>query len=258
VTTQTARPGRADLAIRRFSTRALLVVWWIAAAASFTHIRDLAAAHGQDGWVAWAIAISLELVVAMAALEILRDSRAGHRSVAPWLVLLTGAGLVLATNLAGAERTPWGWVLAGWPAAASMAATKLFVRRLRHAAEDDDSAQQQPFPASWLDREKPSAPSATASLNGVDPMLHLPPGPARLADSDPADLARLRDHARRLYVESVAGGAPLTGAQLGAACGMGARWGRQRIAEARHAGAEVQSRDGWTIDHQMRRGHNAN
>lgn len=113
------------MAIRRFSTLALLVVWWIAAAASFTHIRDLAAAHQQDGWVAWAIAISLELVVAMAALEILRDSRVGHRSIAPWLVLLTGAGLVPATNLASAEPAPWGWVLAGWPPVASMAATKI-------------------------------------------------------------------------------------------------------------------------------------
>jgi hypothetical protein len=245
------------MAIRRFSTLALLVVWWIAAAASFTHIRDLAAAHQQDGWVAWAIAISLELVVAMAALEILRDSRVGHRSIAPWLVLLTGAGLVLATNLASAEPAPWGWVLAGWPAVASMAATKLFVRRLRHAAEDDDASLQPPFPASWLGRE-PSVPAASASLNGVDPPLRLPPGPDRQADSDPADLARLRDHARKLYIESVAGGVPLTGAQLGAACGMGARWGRQRIAEARRGESEVRSRDGRTIDHQMRRGHNAN
>jgi len=101
------------------------------------------------------------------ALEILRDSRAGHRSVAPWLVLLIGAGLVLATNLASAEPTPWGWVLAGWPAVASMAATKLFVRRLRHAAEDDDAAVGPRFPPSWVDGEHSAAQAA--ALTGADP-----------------------------------------------------------------------------------------
>jgi len=124
-----------DRVIRWFATLALLIVGGISAAGSFTHIRDMAASHGQDGWVSWAIAVSMELVVGMAALEILRDSRAGRHAGMPWLILLSGAALVLATNLATAERSPWGWILAGWPAVASMSATKLFVRRLRHAAE---------------------------------------------------------------------------------------------------------------------------
>lgn len=246
--TAASAPGRADRAIRRFSTFSLLVVWAIAAAASFTHIRELAAAHGQVGWVAWAIAISLELVVGLAALEILRDSRTGHRSAVPWLVLLVGAGLVLATNLASAEQTPWGWVLAGWPAMASMAATKLFVRRLRHAAEDDDAALQPSYSATWPAGQY-SAAARGASLNGGNQTLRLPdgiarqdeptgagdsiPGSSRLGDS--TELASLRERARQLYTESLAGGAPLTGDELGRVCGMGARWGRQRIAEAKRS-----------------------
>jgi hypothetical protein len=250
----------ADAAIRRFSTAALATVWAIAAAASFSHVRQLAQAHGQSGWVAWAIAVSLELVVGMAALEILRDSRAGHPSIAPWLVLLAGAGLVLATNLATAPPTAWGWILAGWPATASMAATKLFVRRLGHAAEDQDRrhATSQPVDLASLaaavpalgrsgmpgsdEERQPGAlsPCREGQLDHArDDSEEARPGSARrrrcAGADDPAELAARREHARRLYLDSASRGTPMTGKQLAAACNMSPRWARARIAEARQA-----------------------
>lgn len=250
--------GPADRAIRRFSTLALATVWGIAAAASFTHIRQLAEANGQHGWVAWAIAVSLELVVAMAALEILRDSRTGHPSRAPWLVLLAGAGLVLATNLATAPATPWGWMLAGWPATASMAATKLFVRRLGHAAEDYDrrvatsvtwhgtAATTTPgvdVPAVARSRHVPQPePGAMPRSSGHASASARQTGKGQQEDKAGAALAAersaLRDHARRRYRDSAARGTPLTGKQLAAHCGMSARWARARIAEERHASCD--------------------
>jgi hypothetical protein len=289
--------GGTDRVIRWFSTIALLVVWSISAGASFTHIRDLAV-HGQRGWVAWAVAVSMELVVGMAALEILRDSRTGHRSGVPWLVLVAGAGLVLATNVASAEPSVWGWVLAGWPAAASMAATKLLVRRLGHSAEAEDrrlsviGATRIPWSAAGAPAPKPfelqAVPLAgertrrpvSGSVSDVAAGAAHAPGPvspdrvgrinrpalavARRRADRPAGAGgqsaqprrpgrtaetRLRaaptgkpgsaggpvprEKARRLYSESLQRGTPLTGAEVGAACGMGERWGRQRIGDNR-------------------------
>src|SRR5437660_10074878 len=49
----------------------------LAGAASFTHVRDLAKHHGQGGWIAWAVAVSIELMAVTAALEIRRTRRTG-------------------------------------------------------------------------------------------------------------------------------------------------------------------------------------
>ena len=40
----------------------MLAIGVAAGAASFTHVHDVAAAHGQDGWLAWADAVVLELM----------------------------------------------------------------------------------------------------------------------------------------------------------------------------------------------------
>lgn len=273
--------GRApDRVIRWFATLALLVVGGISAAGSFTHIQRMAAGHGQDGWVSWAIAVSMELVVGMAALEILRDSRAGRHAGMPWLILLSGAALVLATNLATAERSPWGWILAGWPAVASMSATKLFVRRLRHAAEDVERPRTGVLPpyrraTATVPRRQPLIPLRAVPLLAPDHLRRgtgtrhsvrhdipraasahavtarrtrhaprkrpssnraTPVGNKRHVRSGAArqvGLAELRERGRRLYAQSLSRGTPMTGDEIGAACGLGARWGRQRIKEVR-------------------------
>ena len=45
----------------------VLVLASIAAAGSFTHIRQTANQHGQHGWMAWAIAVCIDLTCVMAA-----------------------------------------------------------------------------------------------------------------------------------------------------------------------------------------------
>jgi Replication initiator protein, pSAM2/Protein of unknown function (DUF2637) len=52
----------------------LTVIAAIAGAASFTHIHDTAAEHGQSGWMAWAIAVCIDLLAVVAAREIQRDA----------------------------------------------------------------------------------------------------------------------------------------------------------------------------------------
>jgi hypothetical protein len=115
----------------------LTVIAGIAGAASFTHIHDTAAEHGQAGWMAWAIAVCIDLLAVMAAREIQRDMRAGRRCTWPVLVLSIGAILSLAANLAQAEPSPWGRIVAGTPAGAFLVAISMVERRARtnHAAQ---------------------------------------------------------------------------------------------------------------------------
>ncbi|MFC9973484.1 DUF2637 domain-containing protein [Spirillospora sp. NPDC127200] len=125
----------------------VLVLSVIAAAGSFTHIRATAVEHGQGGWMAWAVAVCIDLTCVMAARERQRDKRTGRRSSGPsWptLVLVGGILLSLAANLAQAEPTVWGWVVAGTPAAAFLVAVSMLERRAGLAGED----RPEPSPAS--------------------------------------------------------------------------------------------------------------
>ena len=59
--------GRRLLAVADALPVTVLAV--IAGAASFTHIRDTAAQHGQTGPMSWAVAVSIDLTCVIAARE---------------------------------------------------------------------------------------------------------------------------------------------------------------------------------------------
>ncbi|MFF5207800.1 DUF2637 domain-containing protein [Streptosporangium sp. NPDC000396] len=114
-------------------TGPILVLAAIAGAGSFTHIRDTAAEHGQDGWMAWAVAVCVDLTCVMAARERQRDKHTGRTSDGPisWptLVLVFGIVLSLAANLNQADPSPWGWITAATPAGAFLIAVSMLERR---------------------------------------------------------------------------------------------------------------------------------
>jgi hypothetical protein len=104
----------------------------IAGAGSFTHIRDTAAQHGQHGPMSWAIAVCIDLTCVMAARERQRDKQ--HAIPArqlswPTIVLAGGVGLSLAANLAQAQPTAWGRVMAAVPPGAFLVAVSMIERR---------------------------------------------------------------------------------------------------------------------------------
>ncbi|WP_067466219.1 DUF2637 domain-containing protein [Actinomadura macra] len=110
----------------------VLVLASIAAAGSFSHIRDTATGHGQDGWMAWAIAVCIDLTCVMAARERQRDKRTRRETARlswPTLVLVGGILLSLAANLAQADPSVWGWVMAATPAGAFLVAVSMLERR---------------------------------------------------------------------------------------------------------------------------------
>ncbi|WP_371782867.1 DUF2637 domain-containing protein [Streptosporangium subroseum] len=111
----------------------ILVLAAIAGAGSFTHIRDTATEHGQSGWMAWAIAVCVDLTCVMAARERQRDTKTGRVRDGwiswPTLVLVAGIVLSLAANLNQADPTAWGWITAATPAGAFLIAVSMLERR---------------------------------------------------------------------------------------------------------------------------------
>jgi amino acid transporter len=102
----------------------------IAGAGSFTHICDTAARHGQHGPMSWAIAVSVDLTCVMAARERQRDKRlaiAARRLSWPVLVLAGGVLLSLSADLAQAQPTAWGQVMAAVPCAAFLVISRRVV-----------------------------------------------------------------------------------------------------------------------------------
>src|SRR5690348_12269043 len=114
----------------------VVVLAVIAAVGSFDHISKLAAKHGQSNWRSWAVAVCIDLMCVMAANEIRRDKRTGRprRDLISWpsLVLAGGIVLTLGANLAEAERSPWGWIVAATPAGAFLIAMSMLERRAGH------------------------------------------------------------------------------------------------------------------------------
>jgi hypothetical protein len=121
----------------------VLILAAIAAAGSFTHIRQTAAEHGQHGWMSWATAVCIDLTCVMAARERQRDKRTGRttRSLSwPTTVLCGGILLSLAANLAQAEPSLWGWLSAATPAGAFLVAVSMLERRVGAARRQSSPA----------------------------------------------------------------------------------------------------------------------
>jgi hypothetical protein len=123
--------GRRLLAVADALPVTVLAV--IAGAGSFTHIRDTAAQHGQHGLMASAVAVCIDLTCVMAARERQRDKQNGIRARRlswPTVVLAGGVLLMsLAANLAQAQPTAWGRIVAAVPPAAFLVAVSMIERR---------------------------------------------------------------------------------------------------------------------------------
>ncbi|TYB53442.1 DUF2637 domain-containing protein [Nonomuraea sp. PA05] len=176
-------------------TGPVLVLALIAGAGSFTHIRDTASEHGQSGWMAWAIAVCIDLTCVMAARERQRDKKTGRqqRGLTSWPVLVLTGGIVLslAANLQQADPTVWGWITAATPAAAFLVAVSMLERRTSG-----------PRPASSPEIFEPSSTDVPADD---------PPALAPAENDRPGPSPALIDYARRVADEHHARhGKPIT------------------------------------------------
>ncbi|MFF5177776.1 DUF2637 domain-containing protein [Micromonospora sp. NPDC000316] len=118
----------------------MLAIGGAAGAASFTHVHNVAAAHGQPGWLAWADAIVLELMSIASGLELRRRKRAHTSTVFPATVLACAVTLSLAAQVVEAEPSVIGWVAAAVPALGFLVMVKIALGRTSTATPAPDAA----------------------------------------------------------------------------------------------------------------------
>ena len=134
-------PERADRWISRTATATVAGLAGIAGAISYSHMRQLAAAHGDTGWHAPAFPLSVDAVEIVASLVLLADRRAARRSGwLPWAALAIGTAASLAANIATAGHGTVSRVIAGWPAVALLIAVKLLSGIFGHRGPSAGSA----------------------------------------------------------------------------------------------------------------------
>lgn len=127
----------------RLQVGILLFIGLVAGAASFTHVHNVAAAHGQPGWLAWADAVVLELMSIATGLEIRRRARAGRRAGFVGVVLVVAVLLSLAAQVVEAEPSVVGWLAAALPALGFLACVKIVMSCAATTVHEGQSKAQE-------------------------------------------------------------------------------------------------------------------
>jgi hypothetical protein len=117
--------------VRVLTVAAVVVVAAVAAVASYAHTRALALSAGE-GWRADLLPLSVDGLLVAASLVLLVRRRAGlPAGWLPWFGLALGVATSLAANVAAADPTILGRVVAAWPPLAFAVAFELLVIVLR-------------------------------------------------------------------------------------------------------------------------------
>ena len=219
----------ADRWIRWTTIGCVALLALIAGTVSYLHMHMLVARHGQPGWVAALTPLSVDGMIVAASTTLLADSRSGRTGgVLPWVLLVAGSVASLAANVAVAEPTLIGRVIAAWPSFALTASYELLTRQVRRGAAGQDAQHQR------LPKPKPARP-ATAG-HGPVPGLRVV-GPDRAGQGNLHGGGELRRQAWEWALANRAEDGTLpSGEAIAHAHGRQARWGRL-VKNAGQAGA---------------------
>jgi Protein of unknown function (DUF2637) len=129
------RLAPADRWIRATTTASVVLLAGIAAVVSYRHMHTLTLAHGESRWTAALIPLSVDGMIIASSMTLLADSRTGQPGgVLPWALLTAGSVASLTANVAVAQPTVYGRMIAAWPSFALIGAYELLMRQIRHAA----------------------------------------------------------------------------------------------------------------------------
>ncbi|MFD7700354.1 DUF2637 domain-containing protein [Streptomyces caelestis] len=167
---------------------AVIVQAVIAGALSFSHLHDLAAAAGQDGWKAWAYPVSVDLLLVAAWRRMRQQQRAGQAAGGPRLWFLVALAASLGANVATAglldlDDVP-AWLrvtVAGWPAVAFFGGTLL--AHAPHAPETPTAPV--PSVADVPVEPRPVSSAADRPDREALPASSADPGPAPEPTAEP-------------------------------------------------------------------------
>jgi Protein of unknown function (DUF2637) len=134
----------ANPAIARTTTLAVLAVALVAAIASYDHQRLLADMAGEE-WRAWLLPISVDGLILTASRTMLTRQRSGRSAGwLAWTAMLAGLTASLAANVAGAEPTLVGRLVAAWPPVALLLAYELLMQQVRANSRRDTAGRTSP------------------------------------------------------------------------------------------------------------------
>lgn len=192
----------------------------IAGTVSYLHMHLLVAMHGQPGWVAALTPLSVDGMIVAASTTVLADSRSGGKGgVLPWALLIAGSVASLAANVAVAEPSLIGRVIAAWPSFALTASYELLTRQVRCSSVGVGSQGRQPH----RPRTAPAVftkPVLAAELRLVRPRKLDKPS------RTPAGIDLQCRAWQWALAHRAADGSLPSGSAIGAAHGRHERWGR--------------------------------
>jgi hypothetical protein len=137
-----AQFGGTDRAIRRTTTLSVIVLAVIAALVSYKHMFLLVRRYGESSWTAALLPVSVDGMIAVSSMSLLLDSRHGRRSGAlPWTLLIIGSAASLAANVAVAEPSAVGQLIAGWPSCALIGSYEQLASSVAASAGGDWSSR---------------------------------------------------------------------------------------------------------------------
>jgi hypothetical protein len=172
--------GRADRWIRRTTIGCVGLLALIAGTVSYLHMHLLVELHGQPGWVAALTPLSADGMIVAASTTLLAVSRTGNRGgFLPWGLLVVASAASLAANVAVAEATATGRVIAAWPSFSLIAAYELLMRQVRRAAEASTSRPRRQLSRSAATATAAAAVAAesAATSRRAGRAVATPPGP---------------------------------------------------------------------------------
>lgn len=175
----------ADRRIRYTTLAGVLLVALVAAVVSFRHMHELCLRHGEDHLAAVLIPLAVDGTIVVASMSILLANRYGSRGgMLAWTLLVVGSLASLGANIAVAEPSLIGRIIAAWPSAALIGSYELLMSQVRRLSASSNS---------WEGHEEmPSAGVPEVSEPGSSGVGDFvpPPTQARLQDRDIAAFHR--------------------------------------------------------------------
>lgn len=166
----TLRTWLARLTPRRASVLAVAVVAGVAAVVSYAHMKQLADTAGE-GWRSHLLPLSVDGLLIAAAMSMVVARLHNHRpSTLAWFALVLGILASLAANVAAAEPTWVGRLVAAWSPVALALSFELLMQQIRRTPSRDTASAT---------KEAAGAPSTEPAAAPHDTERDAQPAPAR-------------------------------------------------------------------------------
>lgn len=264
MSTHTPISARLARRVRATTTAAVATVAAVAAAVSYAHMHELAAASGEE-WRAWLLPLAVDGLLVAAGMSMLVARHHGRRpSPLAWVSLWLGIAASLAANVAAAEPTVTGRLVAAWPPVALALAFELLMQQHNlHAstrsagkqAAHTRSASKRPTDAAERAPEPAEASAPTQPSTRTDSGTHAQPARSTGARRTSRQRARAtgesaREKARTVFERALAEGRAdaLTGAAVAAEVGAHPATARRWLADWRTSAAASEPETGTTTD----------